>query len=270
VTVAELPVLAEGELIAGDYEVVQLISRSRALDVYDVYSESRDCRCIAKLARPDRAHEERTRRRLVDEGTLLLSLAHPHIVRAYELIEEPEPVVVLETLTGETLEHLLGRTTQPLAFADVAFLGMHLCSALHYLHARGIVHLDLKPANVVSDRGQAKLIDMSLARPPGPVSPGVGTRAYMAPEQARGGEAGPAADVWGAGAVLYEAATGTSAFRALEDGYEQLHRRAASVRELRPRLPRRIAQGIDAALDPDPAARPSVRELADALDEAVP
>ena len=246
------------------HEIVDHLSRSRTFDVYDVYSEARDCRCIAKTLRPD-MDTERRRERLRDEGALLLRLAHPHIVRAYELIEGEPPVLILETLTGETLGHLIERSTRRMAAEDIAFLGMHLCSALHYLHGEGYLHLDLKPSNVVTDYGQAKLLDLSIARPPGAGKRGVGTRQYMAPEQATGGEVTAATDVFGLGATLYHAATGAMPF----PDHDQAERRAAPVRRLRPRLPRPIAETIDAALDPDPAARPAVRAVADALDSAL-
>ena len=264
---AQPPALSEGDRIAGDLEVVAHLHRSRLLDVYDVHSDSRDCRCVAKVPRPDRLADAHARERVLSEGRLLLSLAHPHVVRAYELVEEPDPVLVLEALSGDTVGRVLARTTQPLSLHDLAHLGMHLCSALHYLHGRGIVHLDLKPQNVVIDRGMAKLIDLSIARPPGPIRAGTGSRRYMAPEQARGGEVGPPADVWGAGCLLYEAATGRRAFGAREDGYEQLERRPDPVGRS---MPRDVSSVIDAALDPDPAARPTVEDLADTLDDALP
>lgn len=270
-SVVAVPVLPEGAVIAGDYEVVSLLSRSRAFDVYEVISESRDCGCVAKVVRPDRAHEERVRSRLLEEGRMLLSFTHPHLVRAYEVLDEPEdPVVILETLPGETLEHVLARPSRRMPVADLGFLGMHLCSALHYLHGKGIVHLDLKPANVVVDRGIAKVFDLSIARPPGPIRPGAGTKAYMSPEQARGGDVGPAADVWGIGVVLHQAATGERPFTTRLEGHDQLERRATPAARLRPRLPAAIATAIDAALDPDPDARPAVWELAEALDWAIP
>jgi len=270
VSVAEKPaVLREGERITGDLEVIALLRRSRTFDVYDVFSDSRDCRCVAKLPRPDRADDERTRRRLRHEARMLLSCTHPHLVRAYELHDEPVPVLVLETLSGETLEHALSCSGGPLPLADVALLASHVCSALHYLHGRGIVHLDLKPANIVVDLGRVKLLDLSIARAPGPVAAGTGSRRHMAPEQARGGDVGPPADVWGAGCVLFHALTGRAAFGARPDGFEQLERRAEPLLP-GPQLPRAIASVVNAALDPRPEARPTVEELADVLDGAIP
>src|SRR5205085_10366478 len=141
---------------------------------------------VAKVLRPDCTGEPRARRRLIDEGHLLERLTHPHIVRAYETIEEPNPVVILETLGGATLAYLIAARTRRLPLPDVLFLGVQVCSAVGYLHLQGVLHRDLKPANVVADRGQAKLLDLSLARPPGRVAPGGGTPNFMSPEQVRG------------------------------------------------------------------------------------
>jgi serine/threonine protein kinase len=194
--------LAPGNEIAPGYEVIEHLRRGRNLDVYDVWSEERACRCVVKSLRPDRLGREGPTRRLLDEGRLLRELTHPHIVRAYEVREEPVPLFVMETLTGETLGHMIEVREARLSAAEVAHLGLHLASAIRYLHAHGWLHLDLKPSNVVAECGRAKLIDLSVARPPGPAHGGIGTLYYMAPEQVRGGELGPAADVWGIGAVL--------------------------------------------------------------------
>jgi eukaryotic-like serine/threonine-protein kinase len=197
--------------------------------------------------REDRRGDAHVRQALIDEGTRLIGLVHPHIVRGYELIAEPEVALVMETLDGETLAHLIDRTPGGLPAEDVAWLGLHLSSAVRYLHNRGLLHLDVKPANVVAEAGRAKLLDLSLARPPGRYEPGVGTWCYQAPEQEAGGELGPAADVWGVGMTLYEAATG-----------DEVEGRPPSARD---RVAEPLAAAIDACLEPDPAARPSLDEL---------
>lgn len=263
--------LREGQRLAPGYEVIAHLRRGRDLDTYDVWSEERDCRCVAKALRPDRRESRSTRRRLRREGRLLLSLAHPHIVRAYEIVERPDPVVVLETIDGETLDHLVQRRRQRLPLVDVAYLGMHLCSAVQFLHRNSIVHLDLKPSNVISDFGQAKLIDLSLARAPQRVSAGIGTRRYMAPEQVAGGAIGPHTDVWGIGAVLFEAATGLPPFG--ESGVQSLNGTgrwsvSPSVRGLR-RMTREMAEAIEGCLQVDAASRPQVTELSRLLDRFV-
>ena len=263
------PVLPEGASLAPGYEVLEHLSRSRGFDVYEVWSEERDCRCAGKVLRPDRLDDRRARARLAQEGRLLARLTHPYFVRAYETIPGPSPVVILETLTGETLAHMVASRSRRLPAADLIEIGIQLCSAIGYLHRRGYLHLDLKPSNLTIDYGMVKVLDLSIARRPGPSRRGAGTRQYMAPEQARGERIGEKTDVWGIGAVLYEAATGTRPFEAFEERrYDQLERRADRVASHR-RLPRELAQAIDGCLEPDPAARFSMVALTERLDGLV-
>jgi serine/threonine protein kinase len=259
--------LAPGSEAAPGYQVLEHLNRGLDLDVYDVWSEERDCRCVVKAVRPDAAGREAVARRLRREGRLLRRLTHPHLVRAYEVVEAGGlPLVVLETLDGATVAWLSREAPRPLRASDLAHLGVQLCSAAHYLHGHGILHLDLKPANVVSDLGRAKVLDLSLARRPGRVPAGLGTPAYLSPEQARGERVDAAADVWGIGATLWAAATGTPPFPgSASRRFEQLERRAEPVGRRR-RLPAALATAIDACLEPDPLQRPAVAELAARLD----
>jgi serine/threonine protein kinase len=266
------PPARPGTAVAPGYTLIGHLSRGRAFDVHDAWSEARGTRCIVKLLRPDRAGDRGARRRLLTEGRLIRRLSHPHIVRGYEVLEEPRPLVVMETLTGQTLAHLIEESARRLPAAEVAQLGLHLGAAIRYLHGAGWLHLDLKPGNVVAEAGRAKLIDLSVARRPGRAPAGVGTWCYMAPEQARGGRLGPAADVWGLGAVLYEATTGRAAFdpgTAAATGsdrtsstsaraYPQLHGPPAPVGRLRRRAPAGLVALIEACLDPSPDRRPPV------------
>jgi serine/threonine protein kinase len=268
------------ELVPG-YTVVEHLSRARSYDVVDVWSEERACRCVAKTLRPDRVRDREARRALEREGRLLVRLAHPHLVRAYEVVETPRTAVILETLTGETLAHLI-ESGDPLTPSELAYLGLQLCSVVGYLHRERVLHLDLKPSNVVAEAGRAKVIDLGVARRPGRAPGGVGTWCYMAPEQVHGGVLGAAADVWGIGVVLWEAAAGRAAFGGDEDGVPasgdleelpvELHpqvRRAAEPVSSHRKLPSALARAIDSALAPEPGARPSLDELARLL-EGVP
>ena len=178
-------------------------------------------------------------------------------------------MLILETIGGETVEHMAESAARRMASADVAHLGVHLCSAIGYLHGHGYLHLDLKPSNVIVQGGQARVIDLSLSRRPGPVPRGLGSPPYLSPEQARGGRATPATDVWGIGATLYEAATGKRPFPGAGPKlYPQRERRAPSLRESR-RAPAGFVALVDACLSPEPADRPSVAALADGLDAVV-
>ncbi|MGW9493659.1 serine/threonine-protein kinase [Streptomyces prasinus] len=287
------PPLTPGTRPVPGYEVLAHLARTGWLDVYDVWSEERDCRCVVKTVRPDHRDQEQLCDQLLREGRWLEAFTHPHLVRAYETFDSPVPLVVLETLTGETLSHLVHRLRRRLSAADVALLGVQLCSALHYLHGQGLLHLDLKPSNVVVDRGHAKVLDLSIARPPGPAPAGVGTFRYLAPEQARGGSLSAAADVWGIGITLYEAAAGDVPFDrgdsrevpprgeegdepcggsvtgGRDDRYPQVEGTAPPIGSRR-RLPGRLAAAIDGCLQADPSSRPSVVELTAALDATLP
>ena len=290
------PPLEPGFEIAPGYAVIEHLSRGRALDVYDAWSASRGTRCIVKVLRPDREGDRPATRRLLAEGRLIRRLSHPHIVRGYEVLREPRTAVVMETLTGQTVAHLIEEADPRLPVRDIAHLGLHVGSAIRYLHAAGWLHLDLKPSNIVAEGGRAVLIDMSVARRPGRAGGGVGTWCYMAPEQVRGGDLGPAADVWGLGVVLYEAVTGQAAFDPDPEGHpdatpsssgpsrpswddptldtaardarprRQLDGPPAPIRRLRRRVPGELVALIDACLAPEPAVRPPVESVMAALE----
>jgi eukaryotic-like serine/threonine-protein kinase len=261
------PLTPGAELLPG-YRVLTHVDRGRVYDVYEVWSTVRHCSCVAKTTRPGAQEKESVRGELRREGELLASFTHPHLVRAYEVVDEPRLAVILETLEGQTLEHLIKVQRRRVPPAGLACLGLHLCSAIGYLHRHDLLHLDLKPANIISDAGRAKLIDLSLARPPGKTPRGMGTPSYLAPEQARGDEVSPATDVWGIGAVLYEAVTKDVPFEESknQERYGQLERRASLTGRHRRRLPRTLAEAIDACLEPDPGARPALGQLEETLD----
>jgi serine/threonine protein kinase len=265
--VAEPALLPPGTEIISGYTVLRHVNRGGMFDVYEVWSSERDCRCAAKAIRPDRVDESKARRRLIAEGRLLLRLTHPNIVRAYELRDTPEPVLILEALPGMTLEYWLGEKGR-LPLSDLVVLGEHVCSAVGYLHRRSLLHRDLKPGNLLCSYGIIRVVDFSLARRPGRGRAGAGTHIYLAPEQAQGAALTPATDIWGIGAVLWEAATGRPPFDRDPDDpdrYLQLEQRAEAVKGFR-RLPHGLASDIDACLHPDPSARPHLRQLAETLD----
>lgn len=258
-------VLVPGEYVAHGLRVFALLRRGEEVDVYDVWSEERACRCVVKTLRPDRLADRSARSRLLREGRMLQTMTHPHLVRAYEVHERPVPLVVLETLTGATLGYIIDDGGPRLPAAEVAILGVQVCSALTYLHRHDVLHLDLKPSNVICQGEQAKLIDLGIARAPGRRKAGVGTPAYMAPEQVRGGALTPATDAWGLGVLLYEAATRVQPFGG--DGWTQEQPAGVPVTRHR-RLPRTVGAIIDAALAPDPADRPSIDGMARVLRSA--
>ena len=272
------PPLEPGSLLAPDYEVVRLFDRGKKHEVYDVWSRQRRCRCIAKTMRGEPPYDRSAVRSLLQEGQLLAGFTHPHIVRAYESISDPRPIVILETLMGETLSHALERLDR-LDFGDVALLGQQLCAAMAYLHEHDWLHLDLKPSNLVCEGGRVRVLDLSVALRPGSSRVGVGTVGYMSPEQIEGHPLSRAADVWGIGMVMFEAATGslpfedpdddeTSGGEGGDDSYvdepESIEEPAPSLRTRR-RAPLALTEAVDRCLALDPEQRPTLEDLSASL-----
>ncbi|MCO5166360.1 MAG: protein kinase [Planctomycetes bacterium] len=211
------------------------------------------------------------------EARLLAQVQHPDIVRLLELGREPggRPFVALELVEGESLAALLKRG--PLEPLEAARLFEPLARALAHAHARGVVHRDLKPDNVLIDReGRAKLSDFGLARRTDAGASRLtatgtllGTPAYMAPEQAAGGPVDARADVWGLGATLYAAVTGAPPFRAtslLDSVRAVLEDEVVSPDARGVALPPDLRRVIMTCLARDPAERfESADALADAL-----
>ena len=261
--------LQEGDEIAPGRTVLRRIGGGRRFEAMLVWDEHRLAVLVAKVLRPDEARNPAAVHDLAHEAQLLERLAHPVVVRSFgAVLDRPFPHLVLEHLDGPTLDELLQRHGA-LALEQLLPLGLHVASALHYMAAEGVVHLDVKPSNIVMG-GPPRLIDLSVARTleeAAAVRSPIGTDAYMAPEQCEpDGRLGAPADVFGLAATLYTALTGTQPFPPCEERFPQLTAKPAP-------LPRRtaapLAAVIGAGLDPDPAARPAAAELATALEPLV-
>jgi eukaryotic-like serine/threonine-protein kinase len=176
------------------------------------------------------ASDPQMRDRFLREARAAAAVSHPNICQLYEIGEhDGNPFLAMELLEGESLAARLEREAVPPA--EAVALALAILSALGALHGRGIVHRDLKPSNVFLTEHGVKLLDFGLARP---VSldvdatsltlPGIllGTPRYMAPEQARGAEVDARADLFAAGAVLFEMLSGRPAFNGAS-AIEQLH-----------------------------------------------
>ncbi len=259
----EVAIVPVGAEVVPGYVVIAHVRRGHRLDVYDAWSTRREARCVVKVVRPDRIGEPHTSFHLRREGEMLLDLAHPHLVRAYEVVQEPQVAVVLETLTGPSLETVLD-TRGRLAPSEVALLGCQVASGLRFLHLHECVHGDVAVGNIILEAGVAKIIDLSLSGPPGPVRAGSGTRGYRAPEQESGERQTPATDVWGLGAVLHHALWGHTHD---EVARHRLYRRLSLATGRRSRA--EIGRVVDCCLRRDPASRLSVEGLAARLGQRV-
>ena len=233
------------------YETIAHLNRSNRYDTYEVWSEERQCSCVAKRPRPDAP--KRTAAALRLEGARLVELCHPHLVRGYEVLED---TLVMETLDGETVAHLIATKALETRRGGVARPAGRQRAALP---ARPRAPPPGRQArNLIATGGRAVLIDLSMARPPGRYKRGLGTWCNLAPEQARGDELTAAADVWGLGTVLLEAATGAPAFPQEEPEFPQLVHAP-------PPVAGPLGDVIAACLAFDPEDRPTLPALAAAL-----
>ncbi len=192
---------------------------------------------------------------LVAEAELLAGLSHPGLLTLFDFgYDGPRPYLVLQLASGGTLRDRLD--SGPLTTDRVAEIGLAIADVLSYVHGEGIVHRDVKPANVLFDEeGECYLADFGIACPSGdPESKVRGTAAYLAPEQVSGDEIGPAADVYALGLVLLECLTGEPEFPG--DGEEAVTARLVH----RPKVPgawgREWRAVLTAMTDVDPAKRP--------------
>ena len=233
---------------------------------------------VAKLIRPDRVGDASAANRLGREAETLARLAHPVLVRSFgAVLEGSRPHLVLEHTEGPTLKSLL-RKYGPLPLEQILPLALNLCSALHYMGTQGIVHLDVKPGNVIMGAPPV-LIDLSLARPlkqAAEITTPIGTEPYMAPEQCdpgNRGAIGPAADVWGLGASLFEALSGRRPFPRnggnVEDTVARFPQLGREPDPLPPDTPLAVAETVLRCLEKDPSERPTAIELGMSLQPVV-
>ena len=229
------------------------------------------------------ARDEAVRRRFTREGLAAARLSgHPHIVTIFDVGEASgRPFLVMEHLSGGTLAERAREGGVPREQA-LAWLGQ-AASALEEAHRNGIVHRDVKPANLLlDDRGDVRVGDFGIARivDEGATSMTMagtvlGTAGYLSPEQARGEPATPASDVYSLGVVAYELLTGGRPFEggsATEEAARHIHQPVPPASERGVGLPRAIDRVFERALAKDPRERYAtpgafVRELESALEE---
>ena len=268
----------EGDEIVRGRTAVKLLGGGFRYEAYLAWDDHLHNLVVTKVVRPGLVQDRRTLRGLASEVEMLERLNHPVILRGFDaMLDGPRPHVVVEHLEGPRLSNLV-RRYGPLPPEQLIPLGLQLAAAAHYISREEVVHLDIKPSNIIMG-APARLIDLSVALTFGEcenIGSAVGTDAYMAPEQTRVDRSlpvGPPADVWGIGASLYRAATGHKAFGDNDPDSEVPGERWPQlVREPEPleaRIAPAVAETIMDCLRHDPAARPTAAEVAARLEPAL-
>ena len=230
--------------------------------VYLAHDEELDRAVALKILAENLAGDATFRDRFEREARLAARLSHPNVVRVFDVGEsDGRPFIVMEYVEGHTLADELGRHG-PLAPERAVDLALQICSGLEAAHASGLVHRDVKPRNLLlRPDGVLKIADFGIARAAEStrlteIGTILGTAAYLAPEQAEGVEATPAADLYSVGAVLYELLTGRVPYTATSL-VELLAKQQAGPPGRIAGVPTWLELAVSRCLEPDPSERPA-------------
>ena len=246
----------------GKYEIVEKIGEGGYSTVYRGFDPliKRDV-AIKSCS----SGESETRDRFYREAEIAGNLDHPNIVRVYDLfIEDETPYLVQEFLGGEDLDDRIERGELD-SFGEKLYTLIQIARGLNHAHRHGVVHRDVKPANVrVLEDGTVKILDFGIAKLVHASSDltragmAVGTAAYLAPEQIRGEEAGAATDVFAFGVLAYELVTRIRPFgreTISETFFQTLHKEPEPLTAIWPGCPPELVEIVQRCLEKDPQRR---------------
>ncbi len=256
----------------GSYRVLRLLGQGGMGFVFHAEDAALRRPVALKVMRPELDQDEDGLERFLREARLMASIKHDHLVTVYQVGQEGRlPYLAMELLQGESLDHWM-KQSRKVSVSDVLRLSREIVSGLAVIHRHGLIHRDVKPANIWLEKpgGRVKILDFGLARvakdearltQPGMV---LGTPAFMAPEQARGETVDARGDLFSVGCILYELASGTRPFEA-PTTMAALTALAVKdpqpLHELRSSLPRDLSDLIMQLLAKDPARRPESAQV---------
>jgi hypothetical protein len=262
----------------GQYRIVEQIGLGGMATVYKAYQPALDRYVAIKILPAYYAHEPGFAERFTREARAVAKLTHPHVLPIYDFGQEDGlSYIVMQYVDAGTLKNMMG---QPIELMTVADIIQQLAGALDYAHEQGIIHRDVKPSNVLMDRGRwvllsdfglAKMVEGSVQLTGSGV--GVGTPAYMAPEQGQGLKVDQRADIYSLGIILYEMVTGRVPFEAetpMAIVIKHITESLPLPRALNSDLPESVEQIIMKALAKSPEDRyETAGKMAAALRKAV-
>ena len=267
-----------GRVLGGRYRLVSPIARGGMATVWVADDPVLSRRVAVKILRDDLAADEGTRARFRHEAIAAARLSHPNIVSTYDTGDDDGVAyIVMELVEGPTLRHLIDQQGG-LPVADVIRIGKQVADALDAAHRAGLVHRDVKPANVlVPPAGPVKVTDFGIAKAAGAddltrTGTVMGTARYLAPEQVNGRPTDPRTDVYALGLLMYEALCGHPPFGGdteIATAMARLTTAAPAVRAERPEVSQALDDVIHRCLARQPSARfGSAAAVRDALDRA--
>lgn len=272
--------LTEGSVLAGRYEILSPLGQGGMGMVYRAKDRELDEVVAVKVLRPDLASSPEMAQRFRSEIRLARKVRHRNVCGIHEYGQEGHlRFISMELVDGVDLKRVI-QASGPLPPYEAYEVGIAVAEGLGAIHEAGIIHRDLKTANIMRDsRGVVRLMDFGIAKEWRAVStPGttagqvIGTPEYMSPEQARGGKADFRSDIYGLGVVLFELFTGEVPFHGdtpVVTMMKQLQEAAPLEGRLAARLPPTLVPVLRKALAKTPTERyQTARELADALQRA--
>ncbi len=268
----------QNTVLEGRYELLESLGSGGAAEVYRAEDRLLGREVALKFLREEYAAEPGRVERFRDEARSAASLSHPNVVQIYELgsSEAGHPFVAMEYVEGGTLKERLN-ASGALDPATAARTAAGIARALQAAHARGIIHRDIKPQNVlVSRSGHVKVADFGIACTPSSITEAkgiTGTVRYMSPEQAAGKNVGEASDLYSLGAVIYEMLTGFPPFSGGNQtavALKHVNEPPMPPKELEPRVPDVMNELVLKLLAKSPAERPAdAGALAEELEAAI-
>ncbi|NQT24950.1 protein kinase [candidate division KSB1 bacterium] len=249
--------------ILSHYKILDKLGQGGMGEVYLAEDQKLHRRVAIKLLSPVFILDLEAKQRFIQEAQAAAKLNHPNICTIHEIDEVDDHLfIVMEYIQGQTLQDKIKSASLPID--EIIRIGTQICAGLQEAHQHGIIHRDVKSANImITSDGQVKIMDFGLARSLGQTrltkeSTSIGTVAYMSFEQASGNEVDHRTDIWSLGVILYEMITGKLPFPGEVDQviiYSILNKEPSSITDTNQKIPKPLEHIISRALEKDPKER---------------